>query len=371
MSRAILLTAVFLTCGPFISAGFAETWVDLTGNFRIEAEFIGVEGKEVALKKPDGSVIRVPIAKLNAESVAQAKRLYLAAEAGGNMAPAGGADNAPATGNTGSSLGENPTIEQTLDVIKGLGTAPDPAMAWDMMPGSYRGDVNEIAQLLAQSVDAPTWDAAIGMLNKFRSLLDEKEEFILNSSLVPGDAEKQMLQQTLTVFEPMLREILASDLTNQSAMKTFDGDRFFETQYPQLKARAMAVAEMMKTLSPDAWKQNNVDVSFEVVSVESDSATVNMTSAEGVEEQTYRRIENRWMLAKTADQWKERMGKARQQLESLQTPEGQQKLAQARQVLSMGAFIFDPMLKASTQAEFDQAAAGLAAMASSMMPTFP
>jgi actin cytoskeleton-regulatory complex protein SLA1 len=44
-----------------------RTWRDATGQFQVEAEFIGLEDGMVALRRSDGQVIRVPFDRLNSE----------------------------------------------------------------------------------------------------------------------------------------------------------------------------------------------------------------------------------------------------------------------------------------------------------------
>lgn len=370
MSRICLLTALFLTCCLLTNLALAETWVDRSGSFRIEAAFVGVEGKDVTLKKSDGSIVRVPIAKLDAESVAQAKRLYAASKRSGaapaQKPPESGLDQMPSTTTVPSSLGDKPTIQQTLAVVKELGDSADLAVAWDLLPSSHRTDVNELAQLLAQSVDPPTWNAVIDLTTKLQRLVGEQEEFIVNSSILPSSIEKEKLQKMLTVTEPVIKELLACDLAKQPAMKDFDGNAFFQTQYPDLKSRVVALAEVAKTFAPDTWAKLNNEASLELVSVDGTSAVVKVSTVEGDEDQTYRLVGDRWLPADMADGWDAEIAKAKVQLKSLQTPEGKQSLAQTRQMISMGSAILDPLLNAKTQAEFDQAAAGLATMATAM-----
>ncbi len=363
MRRVAIWSAVILANWFVSSSAIAETWVDRSGTFRIEAEFVGVQGKEVALKKSDGSTIRVPIAKLNDESIAQAKRLYEASKAkvGGGVGP----DAA------GSSLGENPTLQQTIDFMNEVAKTADPSGVWELMPATYRNDINELVRLFAQSVDTLTWGDAVGVIDKLHRLLDEKGEFLINSSLNQNADQKEKLALALKEVTPMLKAILASDLCDQSTMKTFDGDRFIQTQYPPLKDRAIAIAELAKETIPQASQQAGEIERWEVVSEDGDSAIIKVTSPTRNEEVACRRVGNRWVLDSTAEKWSGDMDKARAMLESLQTPEGKQSLAQVRQMIMMGSGMLEPMLKAKTQAEFDQAASGLAAMAAMMIPKVP
>jgi hypothetical protein len=44
---------------------YAREWTDGTGQFKIEAEFVAVSGDKVRLKKPDGSLVEVPLERLS------------------------------------------------------------------------------------------------------------------------------------------------------------------------------------------------------------------------------------------------------------------------------------------------------------------
>jgi hypothetical protein len=71
-------------------------WKDASGQFSIEAEFIGLANGKVDLKKADGKVISIPLEKLAAPDLAVAQALVLAAKtAASGAAPAG--PKAPAT----------------------------------------------------------------------------------------------------------------------------------------------------------------------------------------------------------------------------------------------------------------------------------
>ncbi|MFK8114622.1 MAG: SHD1 domain-containing protein [Rubripirellula sp.] len=71
-------TALLLLVSLIGSAAIAETWSDTTGKLQVEAEFLGVEGKSILLRRDDGKTAKVPIERLSVESREQAKRLYKA-----------------------------------------------------------------------------------------------------------------------------------------------------------------------------------------------------------------------------------------------------------------------------------------------------
>ena len=75
--------AIFLACcyGCFAipANGQERTWIDNTGNNRVEAELLGVE-KSVRLRKKNGAVITVPFSRLSAADIAYLERLEADAE---------------------------------------------------------------------------------------------------------------------------------------------------------------------------------------------------------------------------------------------------------------------------------------------------
>lgn len=62
--RAKLFLAFLVVLPLLISTVYARVWTDKTGTHKIEAELVTVENDVVQLKKPDGTVIKVPINKL-------------------------------------------------------------------------------------------------------------------------------------------------------------------------------------------------------------------------------------------------------------------------------------------------------------------
>ncbi len=64
MRRRLLLETTVVAILFLGSVAYGRTWTDDTGKFSIEAEFVEEAGEKVRLKKPDGMIIDVPLAKL-------------------------------------------------------------------------------------------------------------------------------------------------------------------------------------------------------------------------------------------------------------------------------------------------------------------
>jgi uncharacterized protein (TIGR03067 family) len=82
---AAIVCLAIVTCVSLSDVGTAapRKWTDATGQFSIDADFVEVKNGEVHLKKTDGSVITVPVAKLS-----DADRSYVAIRAANKSTPA-------------------------------------------------------------------------------------------------------------------------------------------------------------------------------------------------------------------------------------------------------------------------------------------
>lgn len=69
LKNACMLVGLLLLAA---SPALARKWTDSTGQYSVEAELAGVKGDDVLLKKPDGSIVPVPISRLS-----DADRRYL------------------------------------------------------------------------------------------------------------------------------------------------------------------------------------------------------------------------------------------------------------------------------------------------------
>ena len=65
--RLVLISAVccvlsFLSCW---TQAAERTWRDVSGQYSVKAEFVGLDGDQISLLKADGKVIQIPIQKLS------------------------------------------------------------------------------------------------------------------------------------------------------------------------------------------------------------------------------------------------------------------------------------------------------------------
>ena len=181
MNRLILpFLPLFLAAVVLPNSASAETWTDNSGAHQIEADFAGVNGKNIVLKKPDGSTIEVPINRLSAASHARAKELYQASMGGGAgtaTPPAAGIPETPSipavpAASPNANLNfkaplapevaplpafpENATLQATFDFCRDQLMAGHPEVFWHALPEDMRQmmDSQEFRSAFAESMNS-------------------------------------------------------------------------------------------------------------------------------------------------------------------------------------------------------------------------
>ena len=186
----------------FAAPAAAEVWKDGSGQFQVEAEFLGIRGTDVYLKKPNGMTIKVPLARLSAESQQLARQLAMPA------APA-----ASGCGRYARRRGPSAAASMEAGNLRAL---------WDALPASYQSDVNDLIHTFAANMDADVWRAGAGLLQKAIRVLKEKKEFILKQ---PALAQSPMDATTMAEnWDPLvgvLETIATSELADLQKLKTW------------------------------------------------------------------------------------------------------------------------------------------------------
>jgi hypothetical protein len=206
MIQATRLLVVFVCgiagCLSVPISAHAETWSDKSGSQKIEAEYVGVEGRNVVLRKPDGKIARVRIDKLSDESRAQAKRLYEKEKSGAasSAAPAPPAASSapssqpkftppsPPTTPPMAAFPENASLQDTVNFLRSQLMAGHPEIVWYALPQDMREtlDSAEFRDSLTPMFDdqAQNRESMEKVAMKLVEVLVTKKQFALNSPLM-------------------------------------------------------------------------------------------------------------------------------------------------------------------------------------------
>lgn len=229
----------------------------------------------------------------------------------------------------------------------------DPGAAWDLLPESYRKDLDAVVAEFAKKMPVELYDTGMATARKLVKMLDEKQEFVLGFPMLqmmlpvkPDDLKKHWSD-----VMGALDALLSSDLKTHSGLSRLDiGDFLSDTG-----------GELMSTVHELAKLDENADwpdfgnASAEIVSVEGDKAKVKVKMpGERDTEIEMIRVDGVWVPADMATGWKETMQDARQQIASmpLSDPADTQRMLA---MLKQADGVLDEALAAKTQDEFNAA----------------
>ena len=367
----------------------ADTWTDKSGQYKVEAEYVGVEGASVVLRKSDGSTIKVPINRLSDASRAQAKKLYDAAKMPGvGSQPAAPADRAAASRTLIPrklkfkaptaptipplpSFPENASLQETVDFVVAQLQAGHPEVFWHALPAELRNklDSQEIRTAMnkSQATDQEATEEIVGVALKVVQVLVTKKQFIMNSPMmaqVPPPAMPMIRQgydpAVGTVFETVM---LIDSVNRESEQRTFT--EIFDERGPKLGAHIKGLLKM----APPGMVSAVLD-GIQVEQQSSTSGIIRVPNQEGGMDETEMVVlGGRWVPKDMAQAWDASKDNLIEIMDSPEHMEANPFSGQAAsQMAIMANGILDPMLAANSQAEFNQAVMQVMNMAQMFMP---
>lgn len=236
----------------------------------------------------------------------------------------------------------------------------DGGALWEALPASYQADVNDLAHLAATKIDPEVYDGAFSIVERIGGIVDSKQGFIVNTQLAGEKTAEQKaeLEQALPAAAEFIQTLSSSTLAKSAGLQSFDGQAFFDETVSKLLKQIDGIAQ----LGGDDVTFSLADLknmAVKVIEVEGDSAKLETTvPGESPAIELYTKVEDRWIPADMAAEWKAKIAEAKAQLESITEEQMQQSKQQAQMVMGM----FDGVLKnleaASTQESFDQALQG-------------
>lgn len=366
-SRRVLLglmTVVATASWHFSSAeSWAETWSDNTGNFKVDAQFVAIQGDKVVLKKANGVTIQVPLARLDKSSQELAKKL-----AG---APAAPTTSTPAA--TPAKSAGNQTADAYLRELFAASDAGDYQKIWAALPSNYQNDIHDVIHLFAENMDPTLWNQVTGVLKKAVKLLKDKKQFIIGHPQVALAAP--VLAKNLPALTEALDATINSELTNLEKLKKFDVVKFAAGDGKKIAEKMKAAGEAVKELQkfapvppgagPGGAEGANpfagladvkaTDVKIIVVKQDANSAVLKFeVKGKSGPEDEWVKIDGKWLPKKMVDEWEPKMAKAKQFIstEMKQALEGAK--VQVGFMLAPVNATIDSLQAAQTQEQFNQ-----------------
>jgi hypothetical protein len=356
--RTLVQTGFFvclLAFGGLTPAAAAESWTDATGEYTVEAEFLGIRGADVYLKKANGATIKVPLSRLSPESQQLARRLA----------------SAPAMP---AAAGDAPDVAMR-NLMQQLESGNARAV-WDALPTAYQSDINEVVHTFAENMDAQVWNAGATTLQKAVRVFKEKKDFILGHPAVQtSDVDPAVIDANWDTAVGVFETLTSSDLADLEKLKTIDMGQFLDTTGKAMMEKLAEIAESVEQsgLKLDSFPGIPVEgmpvnqlsqVQISTVSQDGDTAVLKVVRPDGEEEEsTFVRVDGKWLPEEMVEGWDQAMAEANQAI----TQEMPQQLADNKQAVMMPMMmvggVLDQLLAAQTQEQFNDVVKGLMQMA--------
>ncbi|XZE52421.1 SHD1 domain-containing protein [Planctomycetaceae bacterium SH139] len=358
---------------------FAETWTDKTGAFSVEAEYVGVNGSNVLLKKSDGTTISVPIAKLSDESRAQAKKLFeMSQVAKPNAATPNG--SAPSNKSTYKPLARqlnftpptppqlaaalpfptNTSLQDAWEHVRDQALAGHLDVFWEALPGDIRQfidseKIRETLRPFLEESDISISPETIQLVNKLTEVLVTKKEFILNSQLLTAVPPEQ-LPLIKQGFDPAVGVIHEyADFTfSIELIKDYPVSDMVKYHLPRIGAH---LYELLMLVPADARDALISQVSTEQTG--DTTGTMTFPNSEGVV-QTFEMVyyEDRWVPKDMVTRWLEEKDTIIEKMvenasSGMQIGNSPETTAMIAEMVRQIDTALDPLLAANTQQDFD------------------
>jgi len=322
----------------------ADTWSDSSGQFKVEAQFLGLKANKVYLKKDNGVVIAVPLDRLSPESQQQARQLAAPAAAAADTAD-------------GAIRNFMMSVEQG-----------NLRVAWDALPPSYQSDVNDVVHTFAENMDTQVWTAGTGILKTAVRILKEKKQFILAHPAVqqvPVDADT--ISKNWDPVVDLLDTIVNSELTDLEKLKTLDVGVFLSETGKTIVDKMMAVASALEDQEFSVTDFPGVEVDaaglaglqsakISLLNSDGDAATVRIEKEDGeVEDVQMVRVEGKWLPKEMVDEWATGIAEAKTALSTEMGAQLREKKQEVLAPMTMVSMVLNGILATKTQDEFNQA----------------
>lgn len=345
--RRVVISVVLLLVG-LAGPVAAEVWTDSTGQFQIEAEFVGIRGTDLYLKKATGAIIKVPLARLSADSQQLARRRAAAA----TPAPdAAATDDAP---------------DAAIRALQARIEAGDLRAVWDALPSGHQRDVNDLIRTFGANMDVGVWTAGTGLVQKIVRLLKEKKEFLLSQpALSQGPVNMATIAENWDGLVGVLETIVTSELADLKQLQAIDMGAFFDGTGKKLADRLAALAKAAddKKLALTEFPAMPVEAmplaglataKISTVKRDGDTATLRVENDGKTEEHEFVRVDGKWLPRPMVDEWPDKIRDAKTALTITMPDRLKKNRLQIIMPLQMIQGVVDQLLAAKTQAEFDQ-----------------
>jgi len=223
----------------------------------------------------------------------------------------------------------------------------------NLVPASYKTDINEITTTFAKKMDPAVYDQAFEIVMRAIEVLDDRKDIILASETFKNSgADMEAIRTGLSNTLVFTETLKTSEVATVAGLSSVDWEQFLATTGNEFikQAKTIKAEEGENPLgSLDSLK-------VETVNATDDTATLRISSDDHEPENVEMvKVEGCWIPADLASEWDKSMEEARQGLAEI-TPETM--AAQKTQIMmffGMANGLIEQIASLQTPEEFDAA----------------
>lgn len=176
--------------------------------------------------------------------------------------------------------------------------------AFELLPGSYQTDVQNLVRLFAEKMDTDLWSQVFQLANKTSNVLKAKKELFFSHNGLKRMPQMEAIKPHWDTIVSGLREIATSDVADLLKLKQAD-----------LKQLLVSGNRLFGSLPLPKFG----DVQVTTVKTDGDSATLSYKESgqSPAKEVEFVRIEGKWLPKSIAESWSSSIAAARNRLSEL------------------------------------------------------
>ena len=384
---------VFLSCDLRAQEKYLQ-WADNTGRFKVDAQFVRIEGEQIVLKRLDGREIKIPFDRLSPES------LELAKSKGGMSSPKttsprnsspspSPGSSSPGKSNTDPKANESPDAanssashpvtkfqdnmdpKEFVDLIYQQTSKDNYIVLWDAMPASKQKQLEELMVAFASKLDSRSFDMLRRTRTSIIDILRKQQKFILNSSVlqIPSDLVTQ-IEPSYPGMVDFADNLVSKDLFDGKRMQKGDMRGLLDGYTTKLSKSAEKMILALPKDNPirsqyeQAKSLTLSGPNYRIDKTSSTTATLLVDETPGAPPPpppiNLVLSEGRWLPKELVENWDSTMAQAKAGIATMNPDQIQQGLSA---VLLIANAPLNNLKNAKSQAEFDKVLEELSALA--------
>ena len=221
---------------------------------------------------------------------------------------------------------------------------------WDAMPASYQNDINSVAHLLAEKVDAELYNKIFYLIRRIIDVANKQEKFIFNTNFGDKISEENLVKVE-AAWSPIIgltKCLSRSSIANAEGLKSFDGQSFFGSTVSSLIRYTTDIVLSSGGKKPFEYS------SIDLLESNNKRTILGLTSASGtVQRMEFTNLQGRWIPTYISSEWVKTMAEFKRNLEAINPEELAKNKPRLIALIAMLEGVLKQMDMAETQVQFD------------------